>query len=107
MSVDQPATTIDNLATSLADNVLSTVDDNENDSLKQVGTHSTDQCSSEITKVDHESHVKPLTNTDFHLIKWIEFNFEHLPILMQNINGPCPLIAIFNILLLRQQVKSS
>ncbi|CAF0941071.1 unnamed protein product [Adineta ricciae] len=41
---------------------------------------------------------------DFHLIKWIEFNFERLPILLQNLNGPCPLLAIFNILLLRKRI---
>lgn len=44
-------------------------------------------------------------NKDFHLIKWIEFNYEQLPILLQNVNGPCPLLAIFNILLLRKRVR--
>ena len=43
-------------------------------------------------------------NNDFHLIKWIDFNFERRPILLQNLNGPCPLLAIFNILLLRKRV---
>ena len=42
-----------------------------------------------------------------HMIKWIEFNYERLPILLQNQNGPCPLLAIANILLLRKRVKTS
>jgi hypothetical protein len=42
---------------------------------------------------------------DIYIIKWIEFNQERLPILLQNVNGPCPLLAIANILLLRKQVK--
>lgn len=49
----------------------------------------------------------PAPATDFHLVKWIDFNFETLPILLQNINGPCPLLAIFNVLLLRKRVKFS
>jgi hypothetical protein len=44
-------------------------------------------------------------DNDFHIIKWIEFNHERLPILLQNANGPCPLLAIANILLLTKQVK--
>jgi hypothetical protein len=48
---------------------------------------------------------EPSKEKDFHLIKWIEFNFDQLPILLQNVNGPCPLLAIFNVLLLRKQVN--
>lgn len=42
---------------------------------------------------------------DTYLIKWIEFNHSRVPILLQNRNGPCPLLAIANILLLRNRVK--
>lgn len=44
-------------------------------------------------------------DNDIYLVKWIEFNRERLPILLQNINGPCPLLALANILLLRKRVK--
>jgi hypothetical protein len=44
---------------------------------------------------------------DIYVIKWIEFNRERLPILLQNINGPCPLLALANILLLKKQVTIS
>jgi hypothetical protein len=60
---------------------------------------------SEVKKPTLENNIEPSKDKDFHLIKWIEFNFEHLPILLQNVNGPCPLLAIFNILLLRKQVN--
>ncbi len=53
--------------------------------------------------------LKPSENerhdNDIYVIKWIEFNHERLPILLQNKNGPCPLLALANILLLRKQVK--
>lgn len=38
-------------------------------------------------------------------VKWIEFNNKIVPIILQNENGPCPLIAIANILFLRQYLK--
>ncbi|CAF1252993.1 unnamed protein product [Adineta steineri] len=41
---------------------------------------------------------------DVYSIKWIEFNHQRLPILLQNMNGPCPLLAIANILLLRKRI---
>ena len=40
-----------------------------------------------------------------YIVKWIEFNHQRLPILLQNVNGPCPLLAIANILLLRKKVN--
>lgn len=43
-------------------------------------------------------------DNDFYSVKWIDFNHEQLPILLQNANGPCPLLAIANTLLLRKQV---
>ena len=60
---------------------------------------------SQVKNSTSESDAKPSKDNDFHLIKRIEFNFERLPILLQNANGPCPLLAIFNILLLRKLVK--
>lgn len=44
------------------------------------------------------------TDSTYHL-KWIPWNSGMIPIVMQSINGPCPLIAIMNVLLLREKVK--
>lgn len=41
----------------------------------------------------------------YYFIKWIEFHNRKTPILLQNENGPCPLISICNCLLLRGQMK--
>jgi len=38
-------------------------------------------------------------------LKWISFNSKETPIVLQNRNGQCPLIAIANILLLRNKMK--
>lgn len=39
-------------------------------------------------------------------IKWIQWKEEHTPIITQNENGPCPLLAILNVLLLAWKVHS-
>ncbi|XP_033114369.1 ubiquitin carboxyl-terminal hydrolase MINDY-2-like [Anneissia japonica] len=38
-------------------------------------------------------------------IKWIKWHNQKTPIITQNENGPCPLIAIMNVLILRGKVK--
>ncbi|XP_076782346.1 ubiquitin carboxyl-terminal hydrolase MINDY-2 isoform X8 [Arvicanthis niloticus] len=38
-------------------------------------------------------------------IKWIQWKQENTPIITQNENGPCPLLAILNVLLLAWKVK--
>lgn len=55
------------------------------------------------------SNVGNVTEEDgiestYHL-KWIQWNSGKIPIVMQSINGPCPLIATMNVLLLREKVK--
>ncbi|CAF1335830.1 unnamed protein product [Rotaria sp. Silwood1] len=54
---------------------------------------------------DRKSLETKQIDNDTYLIKWIEFNHEQVPILLQNLNGPCPLLAIANILLLRQRIR--
>lgn len=39
-------------------------------------------------------------------IKWIQWKEENTPIITQNENGPCPLLAILNVLLLAWKVHS-
>ncbi|XP_067878863.1 ubiquitin carboxyl-terminal hydrolase MINDY-1 isoform X2 [Heterodontus francisci] len=41
----------------------------------------------------------------FYLVKWISWKNEKTPLITQSENGPCPLIAIINVLLLRWKVK--
>jgi len=38
-------------------------------------------------------------------VKWIKFHGSQTPIVMQNQNGPCPLLAIVNVLLLQGKIK--
>lgn len=79
---------VDDLVSSQTENVV--ISNDENQSTNESNPQST------TTTTTKEK--------DFHLIKWIDFNFEHLPILLQNVNGPCPLLAIFNILLLQKRI---
>ncbi|XP_030042892.1 ubiquitin carboxyl-terminal hydrolase MINDY-1 isoform X2 [Microcaecilia unicolor] len=43
-------------------------------------------------------------DADFYFVKWITWRGERTPIITQNENGPCPLLAIVNILFLRWKV---
>lgn len=43
---------------------------------------------------------------DFYCVKWISWKGERTPVIMQSENGPCPLLAIMNILFLQWKVKA-
>lgn len=38
---------------------------------------------------------------DFYCVKWIDWKGERTPVVTQSANGPCPLLALMNVLLLR------
>ncbi|XP_071956169.1 ubiquitin carboxyl-terminal hydrolase MINDY-2-like isoform X3 [Antedon mediterranea] len=57
----------------------------------------------ESTVLSSDSGATPAVNV-YH-IKWIKWNNEKTPIITQNENGPCPLIALMNVLILRGKVK--
>jgi len=110
-SSDQPTPTVDDLAGTLPENVVvSPSSDQEESSASVMHLNSNDKTisddvESQVTKSNPESDIQPIKEKDFYLVKWIEFNFEQVPILLQNVNGPCPLLAIVNILLLTKRVK--
>lgn len=47
----------------------------------------------------------PGREADFYCVKWISWKGERTPVVTQSENGPCPLLAIINILLLQWKVK--
>lgn len=47
----------------------------------------------------------PPSPPDFYCVKWINWKGERTPIITQSENGPCPLLAIMNILFLQWKVK--
>lgn len=63
--------------------------------------------SSEQNNVENENGAKSKDLSDsesvYH-IKWVNFKNQKVPIITQNENGPCPLLAIMNILLLKKKV---
>ncbi|KEG04248.1 conserved protein, unknown function [Plasmodium vinckei vinckei] len=52
----------------------------------------------------HKLYNCQTDNIYFYTVKWITFINRKVPILLQNQNGPCPLLCIANILLLRNQL---
>ncbi|CAH8596942.1 unnamed protein product [Schistosoma rodhaini] len=64
-----------------------------------------------LNNIPNTSNVDPLLITELensiYHIKWIKFNNQTRPIITQNNNGPCPMIAIANVLLLRGTINLS
>lgn len=48
----------------------------------------------------------PAAAPDFYCVKWINWKGERTPIITQSENGPCPLLAIMNILFLQWKVRA-
>ena len=49
---------------------------------------------------------RPTTEFEaYYYVKWVSFEGRRVPIIMQNANGPCPLLALCNVLLLRQRFQ--
>ncbi len=68
-------------------------------------TNETDVQPKPITLISQDpSNINHTPESTNYSIKWIEFNKIKIPIIMQNENGPCPLIAICNVLLLRENM---
>ncbi|NXW93300.1 MINY1 hydrolase, partial [Alopecoenas beccarii] len=42
---------------------------------------------------------------DFYCVKWINWKGERTPVVMQSANGPCPLLAVMNVLLLQWKAR--
>ncbi|UJR33045.1 hypothetical protein I4U23_020504 [Adineta vaga] len=107
---DQAITaTSDDLANSLTENLTISPPSNQEEASAPVPSNADEKISvpnveSTVAGAISQPDPNPSKEKDFHLIKWIEFNFERLPILLQNLNGPCPLLAIVNILLLRKRI---
>jgi len=52
-----------------------------------------------------DSAVDSENNKNIYHVKWIEFGLRNCAIITQNENGPCPLISIINVLLLRGEMS--
>lgn len=70
--------------------------------------------SSEVETIETPSRPQELPQSpstqqpdlDFYCVKWIPWKGERTPIITQSTNGPCPLLAIMNILFLQWKVSA-
>ena len=76
-------------------------------------TQPTHQLASETSTAKEEKIALPFTDSEniekisaFN-IKWVEYNHKNLPVVTQNENGSCPLLAIINYLLLKEKISFS
>ncbi|NXM28310.1 MINY1 hydrolase, partial [Oxyruncus cristatus] len=49
--------------------------------------------------------AEPPRAPEFYCVKWIRWKGERTPVVTQSENGPCPLLAIMNVLLLRWKAR--
>ncbi|NWV30624.1 MINY1 hydrolase, partial [Grantiella picta] len=49
----------------------------------------------------------PTREADFYCVKWISWKGERTPVITQSENGPCPLLAVMNILLLQWKASGA
>ncbi|XP_046380200.2 ubiquitin carboxyl-terminal hydrolase MINDY-1-like [Haliotis rufescens] len=64
-----------------------------------------DESSSGEACASASSAKDDLSGQSVYYIKWIHYRQNKVPIITQNENGPCPLLAIMNVLLLKGKVK--
>lgn len=81
-------------------------DEAETDNLTKVD----EACSSVLSlKEDTQTSISPCTpkpapKSEYH-IKWVQWNQKKTPMVTQNENGPCPLIAIVNVLIFKGRIS--
>ncbi|VDO05556.1 unnamed protein product [Rodentolepis nana] len=75
----------------------------------QSSSNSTSNPLTSVEPVEVEPIAKTLSDvskdSSVHQIKWLQFEGTRVPIITQNENGPCPMIAITNVLLLRGKIS--
>ncbi len=78
---------------------------NQNEALPGVNQAMSLPLTNDSTDKSNKQLSDTVRATGVYAVKWIEFLNDKIPIILQNENGPCPLLAIANILLLRKQIE--
>jgi hypothetical protein len=78
--------------------------------VKCDGAESSDSLKQDKTDSVNNRSQSPMNDSSDSLegvyqIKWAKFKGKDVPIITQNENGPCPLLAIMNVLLLKGKIK--
>ena len=78
--------------------------------VKCDGAESSDSLKQDKTDSVNDRSQSPMNDSSDSLegvyqIKWAKFKGKDVPIITQNENGPCPLLAIMNVLLLKGKIK--
>ncbi|RNA13937.1 FAM63A isoform X1 [Brachionus plicatilis] len=76
----------------------------KNDIATKIDTLNLNDYSNPLKSDENLAISSVKTENNLFAIKWISFFGRKVPIVLQNINGPCPLISICNVLLLRDQM---
>jgi len=93
--IPEPAPNSDPLSHEISSPQLPSKETPQNTSDPSINSSQAIELSLEAGNVDNSLYY----------IKWMKFNDSDCPIITQNENGPCPLIAIMNVLLLRKLLK--
>lgn len=100
-----------NEETNVIDTTSSAIVSNElNDSSKSTVVASIpvdlppDKCSSNVPECSRQIRDDQTTEPSLYHLKWVNWKGEQTPIVTQNENGPCPLLAIANVLMLAGKI---
>ena len=92
----------------IADNTTDIINNSSSSKTVTCDNHNIDDESGSnrdtINDQDDPKKYSDERNNSPYYIKWIMWNGVNTPIVTQNDNGPCPLLAIINILLLRRTI---
>jgi hypothetical protein len=80
---------------STASKISDTVNDSNTDEQSNNGPNT----------INNQNKYADDKNNSPYYIKWISWKGHNTPIVTQNDNGPCPLLAIINVLLLRRTIE--
>uniref|UniRef100_A0ABM0LVZ9 Ubiquitin carboxyl-terminal hydrolase n=1 Tax=Saccoglossus kowalevskii TaxID=10224 RepID=A0ABM0LVZ9_SACKO len=62
------------------------------------------ECGAKVKEGNSDNNVSQDSSQSVYHVKWIKFKDGTMPIVTQNENGPCPLLAIINVLILKGQI---
>ncbi|OWF47944.1 ubiquitin carboxyl-terminal hydrolase MINDY-1-like isoform X2 [Mizuhopecten yessoensis] len=114
-SSSSSTTPIDNIDEFLTDNSIdsqfsdnNTKDENLKVELPPLSAEAHPKTETEISELNEAgegaSASPSSTDGNVYHVKWIAYKNKEIPTITQNENGPCPLIAVMNVLLLKCQV---
>jgi len=103
-SVDSEASSSGAVTNSNSTSNMEPLDGDKNEKNETAETNNESEKLKQGLSSDTTEENRDIDNNIYH-VKWISFSGSECGVITQNINGPCPLISIINVLSLRGRLK--